>query len=149
MAIYTEKFLNDTQSLNTSISYIVTIGEHDSFGLPIEGSSLCFGSIEKSLDLLPTSEKSLIIHPLVSSNINISKTLNMDNHSYVVSKVSLKLANSKIDANKKYTILSDILSNHFPNSSNLKNNSVLNSFTKIWVMTGSCKSMSMDLMINI
>ena len=52
--------------------------------------------------------------------------LNRDINQSLAMAIFQQKLDPKIDANKKYTILSDILSNHFPNSSNIKNNSVLN-----------------------
>lgn len=142
MALYTDTFIIDSQSKDSSITYMVSIGEHTSDGIPIPGESLSFGTIEKTIDLLPFDNNSLIVYPYVSSSINISKNINLENHAYIVNKLDLKLANAKIDSNEKYLNLSDIMSSHFVNKNNLRNKSIINAYVRVWIVSNSVKSIS-------
>ena len=142
MALYTDTFIIDSQSKDSSITYMISIGEHTIDGFPIPNQSLSFGSVEKKIDLKPFSNESLIVYPYVSSSININKSIDLENHTYVVNKLDLKLANAKIDSNEKYLNISDILSNHFINKDNLKNNSINNAYSRVWIISNSAKSIS-------
>ena len=142
MALYTDTFIIDSQSKDSSITYMISIGEHTSDGIPIPGQSLSFGAIEKTIDLKPFNNDTLIVYPYVSSSISITKNINLENHTYVVNKLDLKLANAKIDSNEKYLNISDIMSSHFVNKNNSKNNSVMNAYTRVWIITNSSKSIS-------
>tara|TARA_Y100000401_G_scaffold108354_1_gene103567 strand:- start:12286 stop:18120 length:5835 start_codon:yes stop_codon:yes gene_type:complete len=138
MALFNSTFYDSIDDLDTSISMLVTIGEHDQDGWPIPTYSFAFGTTQYGIDNLVYGGQ-IVVYPYLKDNLSVGQSINLKERRHVVSNTSIKLANKEVlspsNQVEGYLLLSDIFSSKFPNSQNNINNSIMNEQCAIWLYT--------------
>jgi len=140
MTFINANFEKSIETLDTSISMILTIGEHDDQGWPIPSYSYAFGCTESTIKN-QQYQVPLNIYPYLMGDLNVSQSLDVEQRRHIISNVNIKLANQNIlsigNQDGEYSLMSDIFLSKFPNSEGQVYNSILNSHSVIWLVTGS------------
>tara|TARA_B100000519_G_scaffold197368_2_gene205103 strand:- start:1137 stop:6974 length:5838 start_codon:yes stop_codon:yes gene_type:complete len=144
MAFLNANFEKSIQSVDTSITMFVTLGQHDSNGYPLPQYSYAFGTLEKSIKNINYNEN-LNIYPYLLGNLNVGQSLDLANRRHIISNVSVKIANQNIHSignqSGSYEKTSDVLISKFPSQQGTQFNSAINSHTVIWLVTSSSESL--------